>query len=181
MIPTTLSPQTWARRIMVLTAVFCCVGKGVTQTVSPAENLMLFGIVEDQRSGKPLQNARVRVYTDSIAGDSVFTDALGKYQLFVPLLGVHRLEYADPDHHRKLVEVDANGEFDAVARAQEWNLRIDIDLLLADVALPDELLDTPIGKAAYVAAMREFQWDQPYTERYKQRFKQELKSAGKPR
>lgn len=166
---------------ILLLGMLCCASAAWAQTPPQASNIMLFGIVEDERSGKPLQNTRVRVYTDSIAGDSVFTDALGKYQLFVPLQGVHRLEYAGPDHHRKLVEVDANGGFDAAARAQEWNLRIDIDLLLADVALPDELLDTPIGKAAYVSAMREFQWDQPYTERYKQRFKQELKSAGKAR
>lgn len=140
---------------------------------------MLFGIVEDQRSGKPLQNVCVRVYTDSIAGDSVFTDPVGKYQTFVSLGGVHRVVYSSDGHHRKVVQLDTSGELDDAARAQEWNMRVDISLMGSDLTLPDELLDTPIGIAEWQPAMREFQWDQPYTERYKQRFKQAVKEAGK--
>ncbi|MGV3638672.1 MAG: hypothetical protein ACO1NQ_13610 [Flavobacteriales bacterium] len=143
------------------------------------DNMMLFGIVTEEKGGAEMQNVRVRVYTDSIAGDSVFTDAMGKYQLFVPLKGVHRLVYSTDGFHRKVVAIDTNGELDAAARGEEWNMRIDISLAKADLALPDELLDTPIGKAAWQPEMREFQWDQPYTERYKQRYKQEVKAAGK--
>ncbi|MBK6371071.1 MAG: hypothetical protein IPF64_14950 [Flavobacteriales bacterium] len=91
----------------------------------------------------------------------------------------HRLEYWLEDHHRKVIQVDANGEMDAAARAQEWNLRVDIDLLIADPPLPDDLLDMPAGVAEWEPAMREFQWDRPYSERYKQRYKQALKEAGR--
>jgi hypothetical protein len=143
------------------------------------DNMMLFGIVSDEKGDAEMQNVCVRVYTDSIAGDSVFTDAMGKYQLFVPLKGLHRLVYSTDGYHRKAVAIDANGEMDEAARGEEWNMRIDISLTKADVALPDDLLDTPIGKAAWQPEMREFQWDQPYTERYKQRYKQEVKAAGK--
>ncbi|MBL7952932.1 MAG: hypothetical protein JNM62_14575 [Flavobacteriales bacterium] len=149
------------------------------QTTPPKNDLMLFGIVDDQKSGDAMQNACVRVFTDSIAGDSVFTDAMGKYQVFVALGSKHRLAYSAEGHHRKVVEVDASAEMDAAARTQEWNIRIDISLMPAEVQLPDELLDTPIGMAAWQPAMREFQWDGPYTERYKQRFKQAVKEAGK--
>jgi len=149
------------------------------QTEAPKNDLMLFGIVEDQRSGKPLQNVCVRVYTDSIAGDSVFTDPVGKYQTFVSLGGVHRVVYSGDGHHRKVVQLDTSGELDDAARAQEWNMRVDISLMGSELSLPDELLDTPIGIAEWEPAMREFQWDQPYTERYKQRFKQAVKEAGK--
>lgn len=141
-------------------------------------DLMLFGIVEDGR-GQPLQNVCVRVYTDSVAGDSVFTDPLGKYQTFVPLDGEHRLTYTYDGHHRKCVLINADAEMDAADRVREWNMRIDITLLPADAPLPDDLLDTPAGMAAWVPAMHEFQWDQPYSERYKQRLKQEMKAAGR--
>jgi hypothetical protein len=157
----------------------CFVGTSSAQSTGGTENIMLFGIVEDQRSGRALQNVRVRVYTDSIAGDSVFTDPTGKYQIFLPLNGSHRLEYWLEDHHRKVVQVDANGEMDATARAQEWNLRVDIDLLIADPPLPDDLLDMPAGVAEWEPAMRDFQWNRPYSERYKQRYKQALKEAGR--
>lgn len=140
---------------------------------------MLFGVVTEDKGGADMRNVCVRVLTDSIARDSVFTDALGKYQLFIPLTGIHRLVYAMDGYHRKVVEVDANGELDEAARRQEWNLRIDISLVKADVPLPDELLDTPIGKAAWQPEMREFRWDQPYTERYRQQYKQAVKAAGK--
>ena len=56
---------------------------------------------------------------------------------------------------------------------------LDIGLVRSDLVLPDELLDTPIGKAAWLPAVREFRWDQPYTERYKQRYKQAVKAAGR--
>lgn len=143
------------------------------------DNMMLFGIVSEEKGDAEMQNVCVRVYTDSIPGDSVFTDAMGKYQLFVPLKGVHHLVYSTEGYHRKAVAIDTNGEMDEAARGEEWNMRIDISLAKADIALPDDLLDTPIGKAAWQPEMREFQWDQPYTERYKQRYKQEVKAAGK--
>ena len=141
--------------------------------------MMLFGIVSEEKGGIELRNVTVRLYTDSVAKDSVFTDPMGKYQLFIPLAGVHRVVYSLDGFNRKIVEVDTNGELDEAARKQEWNLRVDIGLVRSDLVLPDELLDTPIGKAAWLPAVREFRWDQPYTERYKQRYKQAVKAAGR--
>ncbi len=164
------------RRTLAIALALCLVRMAFAQA---PPSIMLFGIVDDQKTNNAMQNVCVRVFTDSIAGDSVFTDAVGKYQLFVPLGQKHRLAYTAEGHHRKVVEVDATAEMDAAARNQEWNIRIDISLLPAEVPLPDELLDTPIGMAAWQPAMREFQWDQPYTERYKQRYKQAVKEAGK--
>lgn len=143
------------------------------------DKIMLFGVVTEEKGGADLRNACVRVFTDSIAGDSVFTDAMGKYQLFVPLHGVHKLVYTMDGYHRKAVSIDASGEMSENARGQEWNLRIDIGLNKADIPLPEDLLDTPIGKAAWQPERGEFLWDQPYTERYKQRYKQAVKAAGK--
>lgn len=143
------------------------------------DQMMFFGIVTQEKGGAEMRNVTVRLYTDSVAGDSVFTDAVGKYQLFIPLNGVHRVVYSMEGYHRKVVQVDATGEMDAAARQQEWNLRVDISLVQADLALPDELLDTPIGKAEWQPGMREFKWDQPYTERYKQQYKQAVKAAGR--
>lgn len=166
-----------AHLVSFLVFMLLAVGETFPQSPAQQKDLMLFGIVEDQRSGKPLQNVCVRIYTDSIAGDSVFTDPLGKYQTFVDLGGRHRVVYSADGHHRKVVEVDTNGDLDASALAQEWNMRIDISLLGSELELPDDLLDTPVGMAAWVPAMREFQWDQPYTERYRIRYKQAVKDA----
>lgn len=165
-------------RVFAVALVHCMAG-GVAAQTPEKNDMMLFGIVEDQDSGKPIQNICVRVFTDSVPGDSVFTEANGKYQVFVPLSGVHRLVYSGEGRHRKVVTMDTNGELDAAARRQEWNMRIDISLVGSDVPLPDDLLDTPIGMAAWVPGVREFQWDQPYTERYMKRFKQAVKEAGK--
>ncbi|MBX2971691.1 MAG: hypothetical protein KF797_01175 [Flavobacteriales bacterium] len=143
------------------------------------DRMMLFGVVTEDKGGADMRNVCVRLYTDSVAGDSVFTDAMGKYQLFIPLKGVHRLVYSMDGYHRKVVQVDASGEMDEAARKQEWNMRVDISLVQATLALPDELLDTPVGKAEWQPEMREFKWDQPYTERYKLRYKQAVKAAGR--
>lgn len=143
------------------------------------DRMMLFGVVTEEKDGTDLGNVTVLVVTDSIARDSAFTDALGRYQVFVPLQGVHRLVYALEGHHRKVVQVDTNGEMDEAARKQEWNLRIDIGLEKAEVALSDDLLNTPIGIAAWQPQMREFTWDRPYTERYRARYKQAMKAAGR--
>lgn len=139
--------------------------------------MMLFGIVEDQRTEHALQNVCVRVYTDSIPGDSIFTDVDGRYQIFVPMKGCHRLVFANDGHYRKAVEVDTNGKMDPADRQQEWNLRIDITLLAAEKELPDLLLDTPVGSAAWIPATKSFEWDQAYTAREAQRFKEALKQA----
>jgi|GEM_PF-940699 len=148
------------------------------QVPEKANNMMFFGIVDDLRTGKALQNVCIRVYTDSVPGDSVFTDAAGKYQTFQPLHGLQHLVYSLDGHHRKVVEVDLNGEMETADRSREWNMRIDVSLVTAGAALADDLLDTPIGKAKWAPAMHEFQWDQAYTERYMHRFKRALKVAG---
>jgi len=141
--------------------------------------MMLFGIVTDEKGGMEMHNITVRLYTDSIAADSTFTDAMGRYQLFVPLKGIHRLVYSMDGYHRKVVQVDVSGAMDEAARRQEWNMRVDISLVPATLVLPDDLLDTPIGKAGWQPGMREFQWDEPYTERYRQQYRQALKAAGR--
>lgn len=166
-------------RLLLITALApaSCVLGAQDGSMSQEQEMMLFGIVEDERGNAPMQNVCVRVYTDSIAGDSVFTDPMGKYQVFVPLKGVHTLVYRMDGYHRKTVQVDTNGEMDNVARTKEWNIRIDIGLAQAGKPLPDDLLDTPIGRAKWQPSLGEFQWDQPYTERYKQRYKQALKAA----
>lgn len=166
-------------RSVLFSLAFCLTGAAFAQEPPPKNDLMLFGIVDDQKSNDVMQNVCVRVFTDSIAGDSVFTDAMGKYQVFVPLGKKHRLAFTAEGHHRKVVEIDATAEMEVADRVKEWNIRIDISLQPADVQLPDELLDTPIGMASWEAALHEFQWDQPYTERYKQRYKQAVKEAGK--
>lgn len=170
---------------MTLTRAFLlvvCIAVQVTvraQDTIGKDRIMLFGVVTEEKGGADLRNVTVRVVTDSIVSDSVFTDALGRYQVFVPLSGVHRLIYSLDGHHRKVVQVDASGEMDEAARKQEWNLRIDIGLEKAAVPLPAELVDTPIGIAAWKPEMREFSWDRPYTERYKLRYKQAMKAAGR--
>ena len=139
--------------------------------------MMLFGIVEDQRTEHALENVGVRVFTDSIPGDSIFTDVEGRYQIFVPMKGCHRLVFTSDGYYRKAVEVDTNGKMDPADRQQEWNLRIDITLLTAEKELPDPLLDTPVGSAAWIPATKSFEWDQAYTARYALRFKEALKQA----
>lgn len=143
------------------------------------DRMMLFGVVTEGKGGADLRNVTVRVVTDSIPRDSVFTDATGRYQVFVPLQGVHRLVYALDGFDRKVVQVDASGEMDEAARKQEWNLRIDIELKPTEAELPAELMDTPIGIAAWQPEVREFGWDRPYTDRYKLRYKQAVKAAGR--
>lgn len=166
-------------RPLSLVLALCLTGVAFAQEPPPKNDLMLFGIVDDQKSNDIMQNVCVRVFTDSIAGDSVFTDSMGKYQVFVPLGKKHRVAYTAEGHHRKVVEIDATAEMDVADRVKEWNIRVDISLQPAEVSLPDDLLDTPIGMARWQASLHEFQWDQPYTERYKQRYKQAVKEAGK--
>lgn len=158
-------------RIAVVLSLF-----GATRAQGQTQ-MMLFGIVEDQRTEHALQNVCVRVYTDSIPGDSIFTDIEGRYQLFVPMKGCHRVVYSSEGFYRKAVEVDTNGKMDPVDRQQEWNLRIDITLLTAEKELPELLLDTPVGSAAWIPATKSFEWDQAYTARSAQRFKEALKQA----
>lgn len=143
------------------------------------QSMMLFGIVEDLKSGKPLSNACVRFATDSVIGDSVFTDGRGAYQTFVPLGDRYRLTYAADGHHVKSLVVDTKGEMEPADRQREWNLRIDITLASSALDLPEDLLDMPFGIASWVPAMHEFQWDGPYTERYREQFKLAVKAAEK--
>ncbi|HRH71137.1 MAG TPA: hypothetical protein PLB89_16665 [Flavobacteriales bacterium] len=155
-------------------------GWGVVQVQAQKDHgMMLFGIVEDLKSGKPLSNACVRFATDSVMGDSVFTDGRGAYQTFIPLGDRYRLTYAADGHHVKSLIVDATGEMEPADRQREWNLRIDITLASSALDLPEDLLDMPFGIASWVPAMHEFQWDGPYTERYREQFKLAVKAAEK--
>ena len=138
---------------------------------------MLFGIVKEAKSGKAVHNATLRVVTDSVPGDSVFTDPQGSYQIFVPLGGLHRLVYDADGHDRKVVEVDTRAEMDPADRNKEWNIRIDIALVRTDLVLSDELLDTPVGRSKWIQERHAFEWDTPYSERYQIRYKADVKAA----
>jgi len=156
-------------------------GSVISVQAQKEQHMMLFGIVEDLKSGKPIPNACVRFDTDSMAGDSVFTDMRGAYQTFVPMGQRYKLTYAADGHHGKLLVVDTQGEMEPADRQREWNMRIDITLASSALELPEDLLDMPFGVASWVPAMHDFQWDGPYTERYREQFKLALKAAEKKR
>jgi hypothetical protein len=159
------------RALSAATVVMCVSG------VSGQGNLMFFGIVKDAKSGKAVHNATLRIVTDSVPGDSVFTDPQGSYQIFVPLGGLHHLEYTAEGHDRKVVEVDARADMGPADRNKEWNIRIDISLVREGIILSDDLLDTPVGRSKWVEERHAFEWDTPYSERYQIRYKQEVKAA----
>jgi len=141
------------------------------------EHLLVFGIVKDLDSGGMMQNVRVRVFTDGLEGDSVFTDPLGRYQIGLPLRGVHVIEYNSALHHPKVVEVSTDNDMDALDREQEWGMRIDITLASAFLELPEDLVTMPAGKAAWIPERHAFEWDGPYTERYLFQFRKAVKAA----
>ena len=149
------------------------------QAVVPEKNMMLFGIVEDLKTGKPVPNASVGFATDSVVGDSVFTDMRGAYQTFIPIGKRYRMTYRADGHHAKVLVVDTQGEMEPADQQREWNMRIDITLASSALDLPEDLLDMPFGIASWVPEMHEFQWDGPYTERYRDQFKQAVKAAEK--
>lgn len=155
---------------------FGCV---ISMHAQEVQRIMLFGIVEDLKSGKPIPNACIRFATDSVVGDSVFTDGRGAYQTFAPLGQRYRLTYAADGHHLKSLVVDTKCEMEPADRQREWNMRIDITLVSSALELPEDLLDMPFGIASWVPAIHDFQWDGPYTERYREQFKLALKAAEK--
>ena len=143
------------------------------------DSMMLFGIVTDAKSGKPIPNASLLVITDSIPSDSVFSDPAGSYQVFVPLGSVHRLVYYAEGAHQKVVEMDCSAEMEPADRNREWNIRIDITLVTDELELSADLLETPVGRSKWIAERHAFEWDTPYSERYQIRYKQEVKAAKK--
>jgi hypothetical protein len=143
------------------------------------ENMMFFGIIKDAKSGKAMHNASLRIVTDTIAGDSVFTDPQGSYQIFVPLGGLHRLVYNAEGYDWKVVEVDTRAEMEPADLNKEWNIRIDISLVRTDLVLSEELLNTPVGRSKWIQERHAFEWDTPYSERYQVRYKEEVKAVKK--
>ncbi|HQV75381.1 MAG TPA: hypothetical protein PLE78_07815 [Flavobacteriales bacterium] len=146
-------------------------------TTCAQEHLLVFGIVKDLDSGGMMQNVRVRLVTDGLEGDSVFTDPLGRYQIGLPLQGAHVIEYNSSLHHPKIVEVSTENDMDALDREQEWGMRIDITLASAFLELPEDLVSMPAGKAAWIPERHAFEWDGPYTERYLFQFRKAVKAA----
>lgn len=141
------------------------------------EHLLIFGIVKDLDTGGMLQNVRVRVFTDSLEGDSVFTDPLGRYQVALPLHGAHVIEYYGTMHHPKIVQVSTENDMDALDRVQEWGMRIDVTLASLSLKIPEDLVNMPAGKAAWIPERHAFEWDGPYTERYLFQFRKAVKAA----
>lgn len=141
------------------------------------EHLLVFGIVKDLDTGGMLQNVRVRVFTDNLERDSVFTDPLGRYQIGLPLQGAHVIEYNGAMHHPKIVQVSTDNDMDALDREQEWGMRIDVTLASALLDIPEELITMPAGKAAWIPERHAFEWDGPYTERYLFQFRKAVKAA----
>ena len=161
---------TW-HAILVLMFVVC------STAVSSQHHLMVYGMVKDQATGGPIQNARVRIHTATVEGDSVFTDPMGRYQIRLPFQAEHMIEYNNELHHPKWVQMSTVHDMDSLDRQQEWGLRVDINLANSDLELPVDLIEMPAGIAAWISERHAFEWNGPYSERYKLRFKKEVKAA----
>ncbi len=143
------------------------------------DELMIYGVVKDMATGAVLQNACVRIHTEGVPGDSVFTDPLGGYQIRLPFNAVHMIEFGRDAFHTKWVRMSTVHDMDALDRDQEWGMRVDISLADRGLDLPKDLLDMPAGIAAWIPERHAFEWDGPYSERYKIRFRKEAKAAEK--
>lgn len=128
-----------------------------------AADLYIFGAVKDYDSRKKMEGCVVNVYKGSSKIESYTTNKNGKFEFFLPLDAVYKIDFTSNGYVTKFLEVSVENIPDEDRRAGFSMGPMDVSLFKEVEGLDFSLLEDPIGKARYYGDRGAVEWDNAYT------------------
>ncbi len=132
--------------------------------------ITLRGQVLDELTGDPMPGAMVLVKRDGHAQDMIVTNTGGFYNVLLERGSEYQVTYTVKGCVAKRVEISTK-HAPAKLDVPSITMTVDITLFPALVGLPVTVFEQPMGKAAYVAAARNIEWDAEYGKAMRNRIK----------
>ncbi len=137
-----------------------CTGFAVAH--AQVDNVMVYGTVKDMSSSKKLDGVTVTVFKNGGKLTEVITNASGKYEVNLDYGGDYKVMCAKPGFVGKNITIDTRNVPEE-ERQGGHGMNIDFTMM---VEIPDvdfSVLLEPFGKANYIMASGNFEWDMEYT------------------
>lgn len=142
-----------------------------------SDDIYIYGVVKDYRSGERIPDARVEVFADGSRLTTLISDSVGRYGMQFPFDRVYLLRYSAQGKVAKSVEVDAR-HVPVEQRNGGLGMNVDITLLHEMPGVDLSFMEHPFGKAAWSAKDTVLSWDMGWTEEQRGRLAKVLREYG---
>jgi len=132
------------------------------------DQLIVFGTLKDEGSGKKMPGVEVVVYQDGVEFDRLTTNARAEYDFSFPLRHDYTFSFEFPGYGNKRIQVDASG---VPPEDLKGGFKLDLDMTLFELVdgFDTSILEDPYGKAAFDPVKNTVSFDFDYTNRMKNR------------
>jgi hypothetical protein len=136
----------------------------VLPSVAQLDVVTVFGTVKDNLSAKKLEGVTITVYKNGAKLLEVQTNASGKYEVNLDYGSDYKVMCAKTGFVGKNITIDTRNvpEED---RAGGHGMNIDFTMMVEIKGVDYSILNEPFGKAKFVGAAGNFEWDMEYTAR----------------
>lgn len=137
----------------------------------PAQDITVFGVVENDSDGQGIAGARVLVKSKGEEVGSVVTDSLGRYSFDMGLRLHFSVHFEADGRVSKWVRMDTR-DVDVEKNTEGFGMNVDVVLFEPEPGVDYSILkDEPIGKASYSVEEENMVWDLEHTARIKEALK----------
>lgn len=137
------------------------------------DQLIVFGTLKDEGSGKKMPGVEVVVYQDGVEFDRLTTNARAEYDFSFPLRHDYTFSFEFPGYGNKRIQVDASG---VPPEDLKGGFKLDLDMTLFELVdgFDTSILEDPYGKASFDPVKNTVAFDFDYTNRMKNRVEAEF-------
>ncbi|MBX2978721.1 MAG: carboxypeptidase regulatory-like domain-containing protein [Flavobacteriales bacterium] len=138
----------------------------------PAQDLTVFGVVENDIDGRGIAGARVLVKSKGEEVGRMVTDSLGRYSFDMGLRLHFSVHFEADGRVSKWVRIDTRN-VDAEKSPEGFGMNVDVVLFEPEPGIDYSILkDEPIGMASYSVEEDNMVWDLKHTARIKDTLEQ---------
>lgn len=128
------------------------------------DNVMVYGTVKDMSTAKKLDGVTVTVFKNGAKLVEVLTNASGKYEVNLDYGADFKVMCSKPGFVGKNINIDTRNVPEE-ERQGGHGMNIDFTMMVEIQGVDYSVLLEPFGKANYVGATGNFEWDMEYTGR----------------
>jgi len=128
------------------------------------DNVMVYGTVKDMSTAKKLDGVTVTVFKNGAKLVEVTTNASGKYEVNLDYGADFKVMCSKPGYVGKNINIDTRNVPEE-ERQGGHGMNIDFTMMVEIEGVDYSILNEPFGKAKYVGASGNFEWDMDYTAR----------------
>jgi hypothetical protein len=128
------------------------------------DNVMVYGTVKDMSTAKKLDGVTITVFKNGSKLMDAMSNASGKYEVSLDYGAEFKVQCSKPGFIGKNITIDTRN-IPEEERLGGHGMNIDFTMMAEIQGVDYSILNEPFGKAKYVSASGNFEWDMEYTAR----------------